>query len=131
MTTSDRTFAWWQGLGALAIAGMAAFAIHAIEPEFSGRAQPSVNADACVTSDDGFRTIGGVSGFQVVLSNTCEVKVRCTVYVNVTNSRGSNTGRTTLLLAAASPAGTSQKSWMFDTGQASGMASMSRECKGG
>lgn len=39
--TSERTFHWWQALGALAIAGMAAFAIHAIEPEFAGRAQPS------------------------------------------------------------------------------------------
>lgn len=129
MKISGHTVTWWEAIGVLALVGATFAAISMIEPESAGPSK-TVNADACVTSDDGFRTVDGVAGFQVVLKNSCEVKVRCTVFVNVTNSRGSNTGQQTLLLSAAAPGQFSQKSWMFNTGSASGMASLSRECKG-
>jgi hypothetical protein len=144
MTTSERTFNWWEGFGAVAIAGIAAFTVYMIEPTATPRPQTQAQAqqqtqaeaqakpvdiEGCVTSDDGFRTENGVAGFKVVLKNSCEVQIRCVVNVNVINSRGANTGQQTMLLGAAAPGQYSQKSWMFNTGYAGGMANMSRKCQ--
>lgn len=135
MNRSGHTIAWWEAIGVLALVGAAFAAVSLIEPAATPRSQtqaqkPPVDIEGCVMSDDGFRTENGVSGFKVVLTNTCEVRIRCVVYVNVINSRGANTGQQTMLLGAASPGQSSQKAWMFDTGYAGGMASMSRQCQG-
>lgn len=135
MKTSGHTVTWWEAIGVLALAGAAFAAISMIEPAATPRPQaqaqkPPVDIEGCVTSDDGFRTENGVSGFKVVLKNSCEVRIRCVVNVNVINSRGSNAGQQTMLLGAAAAGQFSQKAWMFETGSAGGMANLSRKCQG-
>ena len=122
--------------------GFAATA-HAIKPQIppvmpaveDGQKPPEETAQKpeekkdCIADKSEFKTVGKVSGYMMVLENSCAQRYRCKVSVNVMNSKGSKQGNATLTLAPMAHGQPGQGTYMLNTGSASGMASSSHSCK--
>ena len=83
----------------------------------------------CIADKSGFKTVGKISGYQMVLENSCTQRFLCKVSVNVMNSKGSKQGNATITLAPIAHGQPGQGTYMLNTGSASGMASSSHSCK--
>ena len=83
----------------------------------------------CIGTESGFKTEGKRIFYEVALENKCEKKLRCQVFINIMNSRGSVNGHRTLVLAAKAEGEAAKRSYRLATREASGMIQVSRECK--
>ena len=82
-----------------------------------------------MTNQTAFKQAGNQPVFEVVLENSCDMRIRCTVNVYVLGAKGPSQGQTTLVLGPAAKGQTSRKVHAFKVKSAGGMANMSQECK--
>lgn len=109
---------------ALALAAFASLARAEDAPKDDGAPKSE-----CIGSESGFKTEGKRIFYEVALENKCEKKLRCQVFINVMNSRGSVNGHGILVLAGSDKGEAAKKSYRLTTREASGMIQVSRECK--
>jgi len=83
----------------------------------------------CIGTESDFKTEGKRIYYEVAMENKCEQKLRCQVYVNIMNSRGSVNGHGTLLLAGKDKGAAAKKAYRLTVREASGMIQVSSECK--
>ncbi len=121
---------------ALILASSSAFAVTPEIPD--GQKPPAEQAEQkvekkeepkCVTNQTAFKQAGNQPVFEVVLENSCDMRIRCTVNVYVLGAKGPSQGQTTLVLGPAAKGQTSRKVHAFKVKSAGGMANMSQECK--
>jgi hypothetical protein len=82
----------------------------------------------CVTQDSTYWQDGSRFSFRVNLENTCDMRIRCTVFANVIQAKGNSLGHGTLMLGPANSAA-AKKTYSLKVKMAGGMAQTTRECK--
>lgn len=83
----------------------------------------------CVTNQTAFKQAGEQPVFEIVLENSCDARVKCTVDVYVLGAKGPTQGHTTLVLGAAAKGQTTRKVYTLKVKSSGGMANMSQACK--
>ena len=83
----------------------------------------------CVTNQTAFKQAGDQPVFEVVLENSCNMRVRCTINVYVLGAKGPSQGHSTLVLGPAAKGQSSRKVYALKVKSPGGMANMSQECK--
>ena len=94
------------------------------EPKAEKKEEPK-----CVTNQTAFKQAGDKPVFEVVLENSCDVRIKCTVNVYVLGAKGPSQGQSTLVLGPAAKGQTTRKVYALKVKSAGGMANMSQECK--
>ncbi len=92
------------------------------------KAEPAAEPKRCVTQDTGFFEEGKQPVFRIVLTNTCEFRLRCTVNAYVVGSQGPKQGNATLTLAPASKGAAAKQTYTMTLKQSGGMANTSHRC---
>ena len=128
---------------ALILAGGFCTSALAVKPQIPDGQQPPAEQQAeknppdqtpaenpkCITSQTDFKQAGSQPTFEIVLENSCDVRLKCTIDVSVMGSKGIAQGHTTLTLGAAAKGQSSRKVYVLKVKSLGGMASMSHECK--
>lgn len=82
----------------------------------------------CVTDEARFVETGGTPTFAITLTNSCALRIRCTVNAYIVTAMGPSTGQKVLTLPVAGPGQPTQASYVMKIKQASGSANTSRTC---
>jgi hypothetical protein len=126
--------------GALMLAGALCLPALATTPELPDGQQPRAEQQAepkpaepekkpdCVTNQTAFKQNGGQPVYEVVLENSCDMRLKCTVDLTVMGSRGVAQGRGMLVLGPAAEGQTTRKVHVLKVKSLGGMASMSLKC---
>ena len=93
-------------------------------------AAPGLPADlqACLQETGDYVTRGRTVFYVIAISNSCNARLRCEIFANVTGVRGTSLGHTVMILG---PAGSvaAKKSYDMRVKAAGGITQVSRECK--
>jgi hypothetical protein len=90
-------------------------------------AEPEKKPD-CVTNQTAFKQDGDQPVYEVVLENSCDMRLKCTVDLTVLGARGVAQGRGTLVLGPAAQGQSTRKVHVLKVKSMGGMASMSLKC---
>jgi hypothetical protein len=82
----------------------------------------------CVEEDNKHMGEGHHLFFRIAMTNKCEQRLKCQIFVAAYSSKGASIGRTTLVLAAKSK-GAPPQTFDFKVKGPGGMTSSSRECR--
>ena len=84
---------------------------------------------ACLKETDAYVTRGKTVLYVIGLANSCDRRLRCEIFANVTGSRGTSLGHTIMTLGAAGSGPAAKQTYSMHVKAAGGMAQISRECK--
>ena len=84
---------------------------------------------ACLQETGDYVTRGKAVLYVIGLANTCEARLRCEIYANVTGARGSALGHAVMMLGAASSGAAAKQTYAMRVKAAGGTAQVSRDCK--
>jgi hypothetical protein len=99
----------------------------ATAPQASAPALPS-DLQACLQETGDYVTRGRTVFYVIAITNSCNRRLRCEIFANVTGVKGTSLGHTVVVLAPAGSA-TAKKSYDMRVKAAGGIAQVSRECK--
>jgi len=93
-------------------------------------AAPSAeDLQACLQETGDYVTRGTTVLYVIGLANSCDKRLRCEIFANVTGSRGSALGHTIMTLGAAASGPAAKQTYSMHVKTAGGIAQVSRECK--
>jgi len=94
-------------------------------------AQPSPAGDlqACLNETGDYVTIGRAVIYVIVIANTCDRRLRCEIFANVTGAKGSSLGHTIMTLGEAGSGPEAKQTYSMRVKAAGGIAQVSRDCK--
>lgn len=94
-------------------------------------AAPGSPADLqeCLRETGDYVTRGRTVDYVIGITNTCEKRLRCEIFANVTGARGTVLGHTVMILGTASSGAGAKKTYAMRVKAAGGVAQVSRECK--
>jgi hypothetical protein len=94
-------------------------------------AAPGLPADlqACLRETGDYVTRGNVILYVIGITNTCDARLRCQIFANVTGAKGSSLGHTVMTLGPAASGAAAQQSHTMRVKAAGGTAQVSRDCK--
>lgn len=117
---------------ALIAGGLAAAASAQTAPA----AEPPPKADAgttgqtkCISEDDHYVRLGKGFGFRIELTNKCEQRIRCKVFVYITSAKGAAQGRGTIVLAEKSRGPAATGTFTMKAKMNGGSSQSTRECR--
>jgi hypothetical protein len=84
---------------------------------------------ACLQETGDYVTRGRTVLYVIGLANTCDKRVRCEIYANVTGARGSSLGHMIMTLGAAGSGPAARQTYSMHVKAAGGIAQVSRDCK--
>ena len=115
---------------ALAAGLLARSVAHAEDAKAPPKPDPGTTAQSqCLDSRADFTHRGKGYAFAVELTNKCEQRLKCRVFISVMNAKGTAHGHRTLVLAAKSDGGEATKDYEIRVQEPGGMAQVSRECR--
>jgi hypothetical protein len=94
-------------------------------------AAPGLPADlqTCLQETGDYVTHGNVILYVIGITNTCDRRLRCQIFANVTGAKGSSLGHTVMTLGPAASGAAAQQSHTMRVKAAGGTAEVSRDCK--
>jgi hypothetical protein len=99
-------------------------------------AEPPPKADAgttgqlkCISEEDNYVRLGKGVGFRVELTNQCEQRITCKVFVYITSAKGPAQGRGTIVLAPKSAGAAAKNSYTMRAKMNGGSSQSARECR--
>jgi hypothetical protein len=93
-------------------------------------AKPSADdLQACLQETGDYVTRGTTVLYVIGLANSCDKRLRCEIFANVTGSRGSALGHTIMTLGAAASGPAAKQTYAMHVKTAGGIAQVSRDCK--
>jgi hypothetical protein len=99
-------------------------------------AEPPPKADAgttgqlkCISEEDNYVRLGKGAGFRVELTNQCEQRIRCKVFVYITSAKGPAQGHGTIVLAPKSQGAAAKNSYTMRAKMNGGSSQSARECR--
>lgn len=104
-------------------------------PVAAAPAQPSpaapraVDLQACLKETGDYVTIGRAVLYVIGIANTCEQRLRCEIFANITGAKGSSVGHTIMTLGAAGSGAAATQTYSMRVKAAGGTAMVSRDCK--
>ncbi|HEY1474282.1 MAG TPA: hypothetical protein VGF53_09380 [Pseudolabrys sp.] len=112
---------------ALLLCGFAAAALAQPAPP---KADAGTGAQsACIVENDGYKRSGQQPMFAIELSNKCEQRIKCRVFVYITSAKGPSQGRGTIVLAPISHGAAAKGSYVMKTKMIGGSSQSARECQ--
>ncbi len=100
------------------------------EPQQQSPAAPSADdLQSCLKETDDYVTRGKTVVYVIGLANSCDKRLRCEIFANVTGARGTSLGHTIMTLGAAGSGPAAKQTYSMHVKAAGGMAQISRECK--
>jgi hypothetical protein len=84
---------------------------------------------ACLQETGDYVTIGRAVIYVIVIANTCDKRLRCEIFANVTGAKGSSLGHTIMTLDAADSGAAAKQTYSMRVSAAGGIAQVSRDCK--
>lgn len=94
------------------------------------KAEPGVTAQSkCISEDTGWTGEGRKIRLVVQLTNTCEQRITCRVFVYATSAKGVSQGKGTLTLGPGAKGQETKKSWSMTVKMAGGSVQTARECR--
>jgi hypothetical protein len=84
---------------------------------------------ACLQETGDYVTIGKTVIYVIVIANTCDQRLRCEIFANVTGVRGSSLGHTIMTLGEAASGAAAKQTYSMRVKAAGGIVQVSRECK--
>ena len=101
----------------------------------AGQEPPAV-ADAgttvqfkCISEEDHYVRLGRGVGFRIELTNRCEQRIKCKVFVYITSAKGVSQGRGTIVLAPKSRGAAATNSYTMRAKMNGGSSQSTRECR--
>jgi hypothetical protein len=103
-------------------------------PSPAATPQPGASAAAsdlqsCLQETGDYATRRGAVIYVIGIANTCDKRLRCDIYANVTGARGTSLGHTVMTLGPASSGAGAKKTYNMQVKAAGGTAQVSRDCK--
>jgi hypothetical protein len=93
-------------------------------------AAPSAgDLQACLQETGDYVTIGRAVIYVIVIANTCDKRLRCEIFANVTGAKGSSLGHTITTLGAAASGPAAKQTYSMRVKAAGGITQVSRDCK--
>jgi hypothetical protein len=94
-------------------------------------AAPSLPADlqACLQETGDYVTRGQTIFYVIAIANSCNARLRCEIFANVTGVKGTSLGHTVMILGPAGNGDAVKKTYDMRVKAAGGIAQVSRECK--
>ncbi len=83
---------------------------------------------ACLQETGDYVTIGRAVIYVIVIANTCDKRLRCEIFANVTGAKGSSLGHTIMTLGAAGSGAAAKQTYSMRVNAAGGIAQVSRDC---
>ncbi len=99
----------------------------AAAPQAAASAAPS-DLQACLQETGDYVTRGRSIFYVIAITNSCNVRLRCEIFANVTGVKGTSLGHTVMVLGPAGN-GAAKKSYDMRVKAAGGIAQVSRDCK--
>jgi hypothetical protein len=94
----------------------------------AGAPKPA-DPEACLQETGDYVTRGKAVVYVIGIANTCDKRLRCEIYANVTGPRGAALGHTVMTLGAASSGASAKQTYAMRVKAAGGIAQVSRDCK--
>jgi hypothetical protein len=93
-------------------------------------AAPGLPADlqACLQETGDYVTRGQTIFYVIAIANSCNARLRCEIFANVTGVKGTSLGHTVMIIGPAGN-GAAKKTYDMRVKAAGGIAQVSRECK--
>jgi hypothetical protein len=91
---------------------------------------PAGTADlqSCLQETGDYVTHGSTVIYAIGITNTCNKRLRCEIFANISGAKGTSLGHTVMTLGPAA-SGAAKKSYEFRVKAAGGVAQVSRECR--
>ena len=83
---------------------------------------------SCLQETGDYVTRGSTVIYAIGITNTCNKRLRCEIFANITGAKGTSLGHTVMTLGPA-VGGAAKKSYEFRVKAAGGVAQVSRECR--
>ena len=99
------------------------------EPKPLPAASSAEDLQACLQETGDYVTRGTTVLYVIGLANSCDKRLRCEIFANVTGSRGAALGHTIMTLGAAASGPAAKQTYSMHVKAAGGIAQVSRECK--
>ncbi len=87
------------------------------------------DVQACLQETGDYVTIGRAVIYVIVIANTCDKRLRCEIFANVTGAKGSSLGHTVMTLGTADSGAAAKQTYSMRVNAAGGIAQISRDCK--
>jgi hypothetical protein len=104
-------------------------ATSAPEPKQLPAAPSHDDLQVCLKETGDYVTRGKTVLYVIGLANSCDRRLRCEIFANVSGSRGSALGHTIMTLGAAGSGPAAKQTYTMHVKAAGGIAQISRECK--
>jgi hypothetical protein len=112
------------------------FAAATAQAQTAPPAEPPPVADAgttgqlkCIAEEDHYVRLGQGVGFRIELTNKCEQRITCKVFVYITSAKGAAQGRGTIVLAPKSRGAAATNSYTMRAKMNGGSSQSTRECR--
>jgi hypothetical protein len=93
-------------------------------------AAPSAgDLQACLNETGDYVTIGKAVIYVIVIANSCDQRLRCEIFANVTGVKGSSLGHTIMTLGEAASGAAAKQTYSMCVKAAGGTVQVSRDCK--
>jgi hypothetical protein len=89
----------------------------------------AADLQACLKETGDYITIGKAVLYVIGIANTCEQRLRCEIFANITGAKGSSVGHTVMTLDAAGSGAAATQTYSMRVKAAGGTAMVSRDCK--
>ncbi len=83
----------------------------------------------CVSPDTGYKQAGKAVTFHIIMKNTCEKRLKCTIAAYHVGSHGPSNGKGRVTLAPKSKGDAASKTYVMKVKDFGGMANISHQCK--
>jgi hypothetical protein len=84
---------------------------------------------ACLQETGDYVTRGRTVFYVIVIANSCNARLRCEIFANITGVKGTSLGHTVMILGPAGNGDIAKKTYDMRVKAAGGIAQVSRECK--
>ncbi len=84
---------------------------------------------SCLAETGDYASHGKTVSYVIGITNSCEQRMKCEIFANVTGAKGTSLGHTTMTLGAKSSGAAATKTYTMRVKAAGGTAQVSRDCK--
>jgi hypothetical protein len=84
---------------------------------------------ACLQETGDYITRGKAILYVIAIANSCDKRLSCEIFANVTGAKGSSLGHIVMILGAAASGAAANQTYTMRVKAAGGIAQISRECR--
>ena len=94
-----------------------------------GAPDGATDLQSCLQETGDYMTRGRTVTYVIGITNTCDRRLRCEIYANISGARGTSLGHTVMTLGPAGSGAAAQQTYTMRVKAEGGIAQVSRDCK--